>query len=535
MNVELVYNILDIFATMQDAVKQMESAYSDGRTEMFNMLGTDLQDGLNAVKRIAEQNVAVGSTIRLADQCVCALESLKDIRKLATENPEKVSWKLEYELGSVLEIGAQQLYYWGIVDGHPEEKEKFEKFLADSDMFRVLKIPVQERAYACDLSIVVTGYNHLDVTKLCVASILDNLPEGIICELVLFNHGSSDGTKEYFESIQGAKTISVAVNGVVPGIVLKACRGKYLLHISNDVVIGKHAIDNLYRCAATHPDYGFIVPSTPNVSNLQTVPVNYDTVEQFVAFAEKNNVYDEQRHEQRVRLCNPLHIAPADVSLQGNLELYQDMFFNKNIMVSFPDDKFSLWMRRNGYKNILTKDAYCHHFGSVTLKHDLGKEEEQTQFYMAGRKAFYDKFHVDPWGTGFCFDPDLFSQWKIDRKDNACVLGINCGLGSNSLKVKEILREKGAHDVILYNCVQDQRYLQDLRGVSDKAFLFENLQDLVRLTGRSHYNYIVIEDPVSKITPDSLMQELEKAGLEFNELAYKMPDGTWKIDIEQKK
>lgn len=535
MNVELVYNILDIFATMQDAVKQMEIAYSDGRMEMFNMLETDLQDGLNAVKRIAEQNVAVGSTIRLADQCVCALESLKDIRKLATENPEKVLWKLEYELGSILEIGAQQLYYWGIVDGHPEEKENFEKFLADSDMFRVLKIPPQERKYACDLSIMVTGYNHLDVTKLCVASILDNLPEGINCELVLFNHGSSDGTKDYFESIRGARTINVAVNGVVPGILVKACRGKYILNVSNDIVIGKCAIENLYRCAATHPNYGFIVPSTPNVSNLQTIPVNYDTVEQFAAFAKKNNVYDEQRHEQRVRLCNPLHISPADVSLQGNLELYQDMFFNKNIMASFPDDKFSLWMRRNGYKNILTKDAYCHHFGSVTLKHDLGKEEEQARRYIVGRKAFYDKFDVDPWGTGFCFDPALFSQWKIDREDNVCVLGINCGLGSNSLKVKEILREKGAHDVMLYNCVQDQRYLQDLRGVSDKAYLFENLQDLVRVTGRSKYNYIVIEDPILRMASDNLVQELRKAGLEFNELACKMPDGTWKIVIEQKK
>lgn len=535
MNVELVYNILDIFATMQDAVKQMESAYSDGRTEMFNMLATDLQDGLNAVKHIAEQNVPVGSTIRLADQCVCALESLKDIRKLVTDNPEKVSWKLEYELGSILEIGAQQLYYWGIVDGHPEEKEKFEEFLADSDMFRILKIPAQEREYACDLSIVVTGYNHLDVTKLCVASILDNLPEGIIYELILQNHGSHDGTKEYFESIQRARTINVTVNGAVPGIVLKACRGKYLLHISNDVVIGKHAIDNLYRCAATHPDYGFIVPSTPNVSNLQTVPVNYGTAEQFAAFAEKNNVYDEKSHEQRVRLCNPLDIVPIDIYLKAYFELYEDMFFNKKVMASFPDDKRSLWMRRNGYKNILAKDAYCHHFGSVTLKRDLGKEEEQTRLYAAGRKAFYDKFHVDPWGTGFCFDPDLFSQWKIDRKDNACVLGINCGLGSNSLKVKEILREKGAHDVILYNCVQDQRYLQDLRGVSDKAFLFENLQDLVRLTGRSHYNYIVIEDSISEITLDSLLQELEKAGLEFNELAYKMPDGTWKIVVKPKR
>lgn len=325
------------------------------------------------------------------------------------------------------------------------------------------------------------------------------------------------------------KVINVAVNGAAPCVNLKAMsRGKYFLNISNDIVIGDNAIWNLYRCVKEHSDYGYVVPTTPAVSNLQTIEACYSTPDELKAFTKKNNIYDERRHEQRVRLCNPLCIYPTDIIIQLLFEMYEDRCCVKSVM-SFPDDKNSLWMRRNGYKCILAKDAYCHHFGSVTLKHDLGKQEEQRRFYLEGRIDFLNRYGVDPWGTGFCYDYNLFLNWNIPGIDGANILGINCGLGSNSLKIKEVMREKGAINVTLYNGTQEKRFLEDLKGVSDKVFVFTKLTEIKDKTGRDYFDYIIIDETLENIEAKDIEQQVRKAKLQFKELAYRISDNEWTV------
>lgn len=526
MTLELAYNIIDILQTMQDAVKQMQKDYAAGDMEAFHSLSMDVWDGLTAVQQIARQEVPEGSKIRLADACTCGLESLKDIKRLAILKPEKAEWKLEYELSPIIETTAMQFFHWGIVEEHPEKREEFQEFIASREAFEILRMPEAEWEYEYDLVIIVTAYNHSNYTKMCVQSILANLPQGVKSQLILFNHGSSDDTKSYFESMDAVQILNLAVNGAMPIVGLKVtAKGKYYLAISNDIVMGENAIENLYRCVAEHEDYGYIVPTTPAVSNFQTIPIRYESQEEFMRLASENNIYNERLHEQRTRLCNPLHIMPSKIFAQMILDMYEDRCSE----LSFPDDKNSLWMRRHGYKNILAKDAYCHHFGSVTLKHDMGAQLEREKFYKEGRIAFFERYGVDPWGTGFCYDWDLFRTWEIPVIDNATVLGINCGLGSNSLKVKEVLREKGAQGVVLYNATQEERYLSDLKGVSDEAFVVKDLGEIAAETGRKKYNYIVVEDKIQGNEQESPVQAILNAGLTFDELAYKTPSGQWKI------
>ena len=528
MKTETVYDILNMLQTMQDAVKQMKEEYVNQNLGMFNTLSMDLWDGLLTVQDMFKADAPTDDRNRLAEACICALASLKDIRILSVKHSEKTEWKLEYELLAVIETMALQFYYWYIVNKQPEMREIFLTFVANSETFRILRRISKDCKFEFDLTICVTGYNHLSYTKQCVNSILENLPRGISYELILINHGSTDGTKEYFESIKGARVINIAVNGALPGVYIKAFKGRCILSVSNDVIIGTNAISNLYRCVTENRDYGYIVPSTPAVSNLQTIPAAYDNGEQFLKFTAQNNIYNERRHEQRVRLCNPATMVPTSVYLQYLMSMYVDIFCYGNMLL-FPDDRLSLWMRRNGYKNILAKDAFCHHFGSITIKRDIEKQEEKQLFYQDGRKAFYDRYGIDPWGPGFCFDPGLFDEWEISVTDHAVILGINCGLGSNSLKLKEVLKEKGAVDTKLYNCVQQKRYLKDLQGISDKAFLFFELGDIINMIERRQYNYIVAEEPIQGTTQESPVEDILNAGLEFDELAYKSPDGKWRI------
>ena len=108
MDTELAYSILEIMQTMEDAAKEMKLKYIAGDIQGFNSLSMDLWDGISAVRDVARQNVPNGSRIRLVDACSCALESLKDIKLLVITNPEKVEWKLEYELMPLIESAYQR-------------------------------------------------------------------------------------------------------------------------------------------------------------------------------------------------------------------------------------------------------------------------------------------------------------------------------------------------------------------------------------------------------------------------------------------
>lgn len=530
MKSELAYNILGIFQTMKDAAGEMRRCYAKGNMDAFWNLCADIGNGLAAIQQIARQEIPEGNKHRLADACTCALESLGDIKEFVVSAPGKVEWKLEHELASIIEAASMQLFYRGIVEGCPEKTEEFQEFLAGTDAFEILQVPEDEWEYEYDLTVMVLAYNHLDYTKICLQSVLEQLPKDIKIQLLLCNHGSHDGTKEYFESIKDANTINIAVNGAVPGYgATAAARGKYYLFVSNDIVIGENAILNLYRCVSEHPEYGSIVPTTPNVSNLQSIPGQYDSTEQFHQFTAENNRYDERRHEERVRLCNPIQMIPTRVYFKMLFDLYLDLFC-ENSFLAFPDDRLSLWMRRKGYRNILAKDAFCHHFGSVTIKQEQEREQsERKKFYREGMNAFRKKYGVDPWGVGGCYDEELFQEWEIPAMDNAAVLGINCGLGSNSLKVKEVLREKGAHGAVLYNATQAERYILDLQGISDEAFVIRNLEEIAPRAGRAQFDYIVVEGLTGGRSGGDQGQAIREAGLAFGELAWKTASGEWKI------
>lgn len=530
MKLEFAYNILDILQTMWDAAKQMEKSYAARDMDTFRSLSVDLWDGLTAVQAVVRQELAENKRIRLADACVCALESLKDIGRLSTVKPEKTEWKLAYELEPIIETAAMQFYYWGIAKENPEKWEEFQEFLKNTEAFGLIRD--KKPIYQCDLVIQVTAYNHLDYTIDCVESILKNLPGDIRTELQLYNNGSSDDTKAYFESIENANTLNVAVNWTLPGVINKSvARGKYYLLVSNDVVVGKNAIANIFRCAEEHADYGYIVPTTPAVSNGQSIPANYNDWQGFEKFAEKNNIYDPRKHEQRVRLCNPVCLIPSLLWEQMTLDMYREIFCNKNPMYSFPDDRFSLWMRRHGYKNILVKDAFCHHYGSVTLKETYDKYQNLEELYEEGREEFRRQYGIDPWGTGSVIEEKLFAAWDIPARDNISVLGLNCGIGANPLKIKELLKEKGAQRITLYSGTQEKCFLPDLQGVSDHAFLFSELTDIISQTGRRKFYHIVVDDPIQGIAEEKLAQKISAAGIEFCELAYKKADGQWVLMI----
>ena len=496
MNKEQTTGVLNLLYTMQEACRAIYHSAEGRNHAQFQQLYMDMLEGTKHILRIAEENETSGYKI-LRPACKSVEDSLCRISTYFGQNSNMCLKKIEFELLPLLQEAYQNFYFFQYVKENPELLPNYYgeklKFLGSN---AYIDESIERGRFKYEVSIIVLAYNKLEYTKACVKSLLANIPKGLNYELILVNHGSSDGTKEFFESVHPHKQLDLAVNGGGFNAMSRIAEGEFLLQISNDVVITPHVIENLLVCIRSDSKIAWVVPSTPNVSNFQTISAQYNNLEELQQFAQKNNQSDPFRWEQRVRLCNPIHIIRSSLIASSGLcpgGYYHT--FDENYYNSFPDDRLSLLLRRNGYKMMLAKDAYCHHFGSVTLKDEIAQQGEQ-QYYTEGQQLFHKAFGVTPWGTGFCFDAVFLDRVVGEESGHIEILGINCGLGSNSLKIKEQIKEYCHNmDTHLSNITDDLNFLEDLKGISDTAVIVSTIKDLKRFMQNHTYQYIVWETP----------------------------------------
>lgn len=495
-NEELRLKILDLLDTLQQASSELYGLASSGREKQVHELAYDMREALHVILANSLELEKSDSRIKLS----LAVESIEDslIRALILFNGgyfERFDNKIEFELIPLLREAFSQFYFWGFM---ANKKNGVKEYL-DNDRAYLYKNyyideAVETGKYKYEIAFVVLAYNKLEYTKLCIESLLKNIPSDCNYELILINHGSTDGTKEFFENINPTKLLDIKKNGGGMDACSRIVESQFVMQISNDVVITPGAIQNMLSCMKSDNKIAWVVPTTPNVSNLQTIEAEYTTIEQMMEFAKKNNQINPYRWEQRVRLCNPISLYRTETFLAEKGAGLNGYIHSVNVQ-SFPDDRVSLLLRRNGYKMILAKDAFCHHFGSVTLKDEI-QQKEAEKFYLEGRHEFYRAFQIDPWETGFCYDVEFCNRVIDNELNHVDILGINCGMGSNSLKLKEQLKEFCHNkDVTLYNLTNDQRYLLDLKGISDIAQYISKIDEFNDFLYAKNFNYIVWEDP----------------------------------------
>lgn len=464
------------------------------------------------------------------------LDSLQRIIPLMESDRAYALSKIEFELIPLTEEGRANFYFWSMVSGDKEKEQKYlQEDIRELARNTYIEKSVETGKWKYDLSIFVLAYNKLDYTKKCIDSLLKYYPRFLKTELILVNHGSDDETKEYFEQLHPDKQLDIKVNGGGLFAVYRIIEGKYVLSINNDVFVQKNTIKNLYECISSNPKIGFAVPSTPNVSNLQTIPSNYTNESELEAFCTQNNIKNPDRWEQRTRLCDPINMI--------NSEIYWKLkpshqYFSVNPF-SFPDDQISLLCRRNGYPFYLVKDAYCFHCGSVTLNEEQKTNSQKA--FLAGRANFLRRYGIDPWYK-CAFSNQLFQQIEINKTGHVNILAVNGGLGGNGLKIKELLKENVSNRAVyLKYFLTDDLYYDDVKYLGDCAVVEDGLEKL--LLDSQQYDYIVAEDIddeksnlrdavkllISKCKPDAMvfLEVLSKS----NEIIEKLEDSNQILDV----
>ncbi|WP_273321786.1 glycosyltransferase family 2 protein [Vallitalea guaymasensis] len=492
----LANNILEIIDTMLLTAKNMHEYASEKNNMQVEILANNLLSVAKQLQPILEKTHEELIFTSAHIMCENVIFSINNIIRLMTLRSDRLVPKIEFELITIIRALYNNFYFFACVFGDKEREDKY--YL--EDFYRLeansyIDKSMANNKYKYDLTIYILAYNKLEYTKKCIESIIKYTPNYLNYELVILNNGSTDGTQEYFDSLKCKKEISFAKNIRSDKGIQYIFEGKYLLGVSNDVIVTENYLENLLKCIKSDPKIAMVVPTTPNISNQQTIPATYSTLDEMHTFARENNLSNSLRWEERTRLCNPLALYRTDILYSSKGIGGTDKYF---VYSEFGDDALALRLRRAGYKMILAKDCYCYHFGSVTLKESQIKENTLEK----SQKLFFNRYGINAWSTGFCYDPLLIKALNIRKRYQVNILGINSGFGSNPLKIKTLHKEINSQTIRLYFVTDNLNYIKDLKVYSNDVVYSKNVISVLKNNVFS-YNYIIIEDNVTEVINSS--------------------------------
>lgn len=358
--------------------------------------------------------------------------------------------------------------------------------------------------YPYDVSIVLCAYNKLEYTKAAVESIFahTDFSSGRV-ELITINNGSDDGTREYFESLPHAKKINLKYNILGFNAVQYIAEGRYYLGYSNDVIATPHWLDQLYAAMESDAHIAQAVPTCneEGVSNDQGVPVPYPNtfagLERMQEFAAAHNHLNPMLWEERSLLMPFLAITRTDVYRLGLV----DPIYTR---AEFVDDDLSTLLRRTGWRQLLLKDTFMHHFGGVTLGTDRCNAANNSIVEM--RSVYYKKWRVDAWeARGGFMGMENAWRWHTFR-ENGRVLSLEPRFGHLACDLFNAYRRSG-YTPHMTAAVFDERYLPDTDYLFDETVVAQHIGD-IPVQGR--YDIISAGCYLDELPLDDVLTDLER-------------------------
>ncbi len=211
-------------------------------------------------------------------------------------------------------------------------------------------------------SIIIVAHNQLPFTKECIDSILLRTDEAY--ELILVDNGSTDGTLEYFKTIEGAKIIVNASNRGFPAAVnqgVAVAEGRQVLLLNNDTIASTGWLRRMLGAMFSDSSIGLVGPCSNNVIGEQLIRVQYQDVSMMDGFAwDWGKHHAGQRVETR-RLVGFCLLIRREVIDQIGV---MDERFG---IGCFEDDDYCLRASRAGWKAVVARDAFVHHYGGRTF------------------------------------------------------------------------------------------------------------------------------------------------------------------------
>jgi len=344
-----------------------------------------------------------------------------------------------------------------------------------------------------DVSIGIVAYNRLDITKLCVESVI-KYTKNINYKLILvYNENTQgDGILEYYKSIDYNNKIIIHIKDNLGAPlayqqIYKYIEGKYFVHLPNDVIVTNNWLSNLIICAESDDRIGMVNPVSSNVSNLQQVDLEFSNYSEMQNAAAEYNISDSRKWQERIRL-----ITLGTLFKRECLATIGDIF-DIGFTHDFGDDDISFRVRRSGYKLMLACDTWVHHAHEVNERNYYDLEK--------GRLCFKSKFFgIDAWDDVNNYIPDVIKKIrKPFVRESTSILGVDVKCGTPILEIKNKLRSFGVYDSECCASTTDGRYFIDLQTICGTENVVScDSADIHKYFLPESFNYIVIGDSINQ-------------------------------------
>lgn len=434
----------------REALEEAVMSCSDKETAFCGELRTHIEK----MQRFLDEEHVESTWLRDSLFCCNNVKYSLDKLPFAISKERKRIYCLEIE-ESILRLR----YFMNIQQDNSWLSRHWEKVY--EDVHRAWEHRNEDKSYKYKVSIMVMGYNKLEYTKRAIDSIMKNtdFSKGEV-ELITLNNGSSDETEAYFESLPHEKKLNFKHNLFPLLMNERIVEGKYFLAFANDVIATPHWIDQLVECIESSADIAMVVPTCPvdSISRGQGIALPYPNDfsvkdETIHDFAIQYNHSNPEQWEERSLLMPFVSVVRSRLYFMNMV----DVFYVKHFFI---DDDFSTLLRRTGWRMILAKDTFLHHFGSVTL--GKGQNNESQIALAEMRKVYFDKWGVDAWDSiGSVPGLNVALQWVPMPRGDSRILWLEPKFGMDYMMLRNIFRRAGeVHgDAIIF----DEKYLPDAK------------------------------------------------------------------------
>ena len=493
-------DIIQLINTCIELIDWIKKKNNSGEVNENLLFLKEIESALESI-----ENIENNYTEKIRIYC----KNIKFSIKKVEENLTSLALVVDLEILPLLHEIRKILIFAYEIDVFDEKKEEYYK--KREFLFGSYDKTLINKEYKYKVSIVLTAYNKLEYTKKAVESIYKYTDfEKLNVELITVNNGSTDGTEEYFNSLPNEKKINFKHNMLGNNVSMYSIEGEYWVGFANDVVATPNWLENLLVCMQENPRVVYAVPTCneDGISAYQGVEVDYDNnlfaIDEIEKFAmDYNKESKPGLWEERCVLIPFMAIFDSGFThylLKNDVELFD---CHRYVQYEFSDDDFSTSLRRAGLKQLLLKDTFLHHFGSVTLG-----EARKDNSLGNMRAVYYKKWGIDAWDSrGYFPNIEKLICPNINNKSQS-LLFIEPKFGGTTLSVKNHLKKKNIKIDNITAIVIDDRYLLDVKFMYDKVISSDNLSKTIG-NHQSKYDLITFGVFIHELEIYSIIDFLE--------------------------
>ena len=343
-------------------------------------------------------------------------------------------------------------------------------------------------------SIIILTYNKLEYTKICIESIRKFTPKNQY-EIIVVDNNSSDGTKEWLKEQNDLIVIYNKENEGFP----KGCnqgieisKGESILFLNNDTIVTPNWLNNLDKLLYSDDSIGAVGSISNSCSNGQIINVNYNNFDEMIDLSKVINNSNKIDYTYKTYLVGYCYLVKK--SIIDKVGYFDEIFTPGN----FEDNDLSYRISSFGYKLLLCKNSYIHHFGSVSFK---STSEEYYKLYMKNLDKLKKKWEFDIIEKSFS---GLSISTYLNNDKNLKVLEIGCGIGATYFNVLQLNKNIDYYGI---------EKLEGAFNISKQFFNVKNInienEDITY--DENYFDYIILSEKIERYNnPINTLNKISK-------------------------